>query len=276
MGVGASSPHAPTRMSMSVAVVVPTWRCNGKCSYCDYRYEADIHGGQLTAFGKTRRVEHEIGVEDWVKTLSVLGVTKVEITGGEPLLRSDFPKVLKQTGVKWAITSNSTGDINPWLDMCISGFCLGWSASLHPWTDRQQFKTSVNSLLAYRLPVSVTVVLQKNNLRWSKGAIRFAKAQGWRVVAHPEYDEGQAWGEIEREAATLAAKEADEIVDLWEWPKPDLMNCKAGTTYWAVGPDGRIWNCYYQMIYGRDESPPLCMSGCPMPCDRRYAEAEAG
>lgn len=256
---------------LRTAVIIPTWRCNGGCEYCDYRYAADIHGGQLDAFGKEARVGHELTVDEWVRTLKMLGVEFVEITGGEPTLRQDFPEVLKQLGVKWAITSNTTLNVNPWLGMGIIDKCAGWAASLHEWTNRGQFKANVNSLLAYRAPVKITVVLQKNNLSWSKKAVSWAKGQGWYVIAHPEYDEGQSWSDTDRQAAELV--NADEVIDLWEWPKPELMNCKAGATYWAVGPDGRMYNCYFQMLFRETASPPLCMSGCPFPCDKRYAQA---
>lgn len=79
-----------------------TDRCNLRCAYCmpeaHYRWLEKPH---LLTFEEQARV---------VRLLGELGVTRVRITGGEPLLRQELPKLvamLRSTGVQdVALTSN--------------------------------------------------------------------------------------------------------------------------------------------------------------------------
>ncbi len=68
-----------------------TPRCDLKCFYCHRE-------GESSPQGSTQRARSEMGVEDIKKICDVfydLGIKKVKITGGEPLLRKDIYEIIQ-------------------------------------------------------------------------------------------------------------------------------------------------------------------------------------
>lgn len=80
-----------------------TDQCNLKCQYCLPEKGADFY--------KNCDLLSSTQIEKIVKAFSLIGIKKVRITGGEPLIRSDFNEILKKInsieGIeKIAITTN--------------------------------------------------------------------------------------------------------------------------------------------------------------------------
>ena len=79
-----------------------TERCNLRCSYC-----MPVDGVQLSP------AEHLMNADEIfiiAQTFVKFGVTKIRLTGGEPLVRKDFPKILEllsTLNVELSLTSNA-------------------------------------------------------------------------------------------------------------------------------------------------------------------------
>jgi len=67
-------------------------QCNFRCSYC---MPAEVFGPEY-AFLKQDQLLSPNELETLVKAYSHLGVKKIRITGGEPLLRKDLPEILER------------------------------------------------------------------------------------------------------------------------------------------------------------------------------------
>ena len=77
-------------------------RCNLRCTYC-----MPEEGVQLSPKSKLMSYEE---VYDIAKTFVDNGVTKIRLTGGEPLIRKDFPVILEKLAslpIELSITSNA-------------------------------------------------------------------------------------------------------------------------------------------------------------------------
>lgn len=79
-----------------------TERCNLRCSYC-----MPVDGVQLSP------PEHLMNADEIFSIAQIFvkfGVTKIRLTGGEPLVRKDFPKILEllsTLNVELSLTSNA-------------------------------------------------------------------------------------------------------------------------------------------------------------------------
>lgn len=87
-----SSPNAVDALTKATAALrIPlygmielTWRCNFRCVHCYQEGQRDSH--------------RELSTEEWrqlLDELAVLGCVFLNITGGEPLLRKDFPDIYR-------------------------------------------------------------------------------------------------------------------------------------------------------------------------------------
>ena len=64
-----------------------TERCNLRCSYC-----MPVDGVQLSPADHLMNANEIFSI---AKTFVKFGVTKIRLTGGEPLVRKDFPRILE-------------------------------------------------------------------------------------------------------------------------------------------------------------------------------------
>ncbi|MFJ8260958.1 GTP 3',8-cyclase MoaA [Rummeliibacillus sp. NPDC094406] len=97
--------HRPLR-DLRISV---TDRCNFRCQYC---MPAEVFGPDYAFLPSDKILSFE-EIERLVKIFVSLGVKKVRITGGEPLLRRDLPKLIERihniVGVEdIALTTNGT------------------------------------------------------------------------------------------------------------------------------------------------------------------------
>ncbi|MEF3351675.1 GTP 3',8-cyclase MoaA [Paenibacillus sp. GYB006] len=97
--------HRPLR-DLRISV---TDRCNFRCQYC---MPAEVFGPDF-AFLPSDKILRFEEIERLVRIFVSLGVRKVRITGGEPLLRQDLPKLIERihhiAGVEEiALTTNGT------------------------------------------------------------------------------------------------------------------------------------------------------------------------
>ncbi len=86
-----------------------TDRCNFRCPYC---MPADVYGERYAFLPRAEILSYE-EIERLARIFVSLGVTKLRLTGGEPLLRSDLPRLVERLasieGVKdLALTTNGS------------------------------------------------------------------------------------------------------------------------------------------------------------------------
>lgn len=84
-------------------------RCNLNCSWCDTAYTWD-----WTRFDASKEV-HALSVDEIVARLEVMGVDRVVVTGGEPLLQQDLLVGLfrRCASLDWVIEVETNGTVAP-------------------------------------------------------------------------------------------------------------------------------------------------------------------
>ena len=76
--------HRPLR-DLRISV---TDRCNFRCTYC---MPKEVFGRDFVFLHRARAADLRGDRRGWRACSSGLGVTKIRLTGGEPLLRRDLP-----------------------------------------------------------------------------------------------------------------------------------------------------------------------------------------
>ena len=80
----------PYNREITYLRVSVTDHCNYRCHYCrDEDHQTHTKRSQVLSFEETAKI---------VRLFSELGVTKVRLTGGEPLLRKDILELTKMLG----------------------------------------------------------------------------------------------------------------------------------------------------------------------------------
>ena len=178
---------------MTKFIFIPTWRCNLRCPYCDYRPEGNAEGLKLRAFGK----EFDIGVEIlwpmWLLFLNRFRPYHLEMTGGEPLCYEGLPDLLAHLplGSSWGITSNTLDES---CRRMLPQNCGGWTASYHYHSD-EAFWRNIEALKAKSLYPRVTLVLKPDNTEKVKAAMEKALSLKVGSNIHPILKQGFDWKE---------------------------------------------------------------------------------
>lgn len=142
-------------------------RCNLRCSYC-----MPEEGVQLSPKSHIMTYEE---IYEIAKTFVKNGVTKIRLTGGEPLIRKDFPVILEKLAslpVELSITTNAV-IIDKFIDVLKTNGVKSINVSLDSLdkdkfkqiTRRDQFEKVYNNILLLvkeGFKVKVNAVLMKN------------------------------------------------------------------------------------------------------------------
>lgn len=264
-------------------VWVPTWRCNLKCPYCDYRViQAENRAGYLL---RTFDQEWEFGREfrwpEWIVCLNRFRPYHLELTGGEPLMYKDLPDLLAHVPAdsSWAITSNTLLDVRAFEP----GNCKFWTASYH-YHSRERFMENVDWLRRRGFPIRATLVLTpENHEQCFEEMLRFRQDEVM-VNVHPVLKQGFSWKD-HPVLLDMARRLHDGI---WvnfvedvpkEWAPRKFRNCNAGGKYFALMPDGTVLRCYSALLwqgraghilnYEPSELFRPCGEDCMFHCDMR-------
>jgi len=277
---------------MNKIIFIPTWRCNLKCEYCDYFVNSEsAKGYTLSAFKKDIKIGPELTWIEWVEHLSKYQPLLLEMTGGEPTVYKDLPKLLKHIGVesRWAITSNTL--LTEQIEQMPAENCLAWTASYHYHSD-DKFMRNLKILKDKGINVRVTIVITPEN--YQKGFVKTVEYmnEGFGINIHPLLKQGFDWnskkedkaiwqGMVELEQASHGiVTMIKEISD--HWKAEHYPVCQAGTgKYFMAMPDGQVFRCYSQILTGKKEgmietfvpnvSNEACNMDCMFPCDREIA-----
>jgi len=102
------SSRITARMNPISLEFVITYRCNLNCTYCD---PVVFNGGENAAFEEEMSAEQ---IDKIFSKLDSLGVARVNISGGEPLMRKDISKILESAFTKrFYLTLTTNGILVP-------------------------------------------------------------------------------------------------------------------------------------------------------------------
>ena len=106
-----------------------TDRCNIRCVYCMPETVTFLPRASLLTFEEMTR---------FVRVATTLGVDKVRLTGGEPLVRKDLPRLVEMIasvpGIK-DVGLTPTAFCSPrWRGPCGMRACAGSTSASTPWT----------------------------------------------------------------------------------------------------------------------------------------------
>ncbi len=266
---------------MNVVLVFPTWKCGLNCPYCRYDQQEDNKSIKYLGSGYLYKVDKELSPEEWIDLLKSEPAL-YDFSGGEPLKYNGIEKVLNSLP-KWSITSN-TLLYNNNIDL---SRCAWWTASFHPHISEQaidKFILNVNTIKSYNVGVGITLVAKPETLNsvlmWCN---RFAN-MGFRVNIHPYYDDKDFnWYSYPKEMGALLSSpylKYDKM--LFKFSGLDKSGtCNGGKSYFVIGPDGEIFRCLTDMLFGRESIgnkdwiygrlPKIrnteCNEKCFFPCD---------
>lgn len=258
---------------MNKIIFIPTWRCQLKCSYCDYEFKE----GAINCFGRTIPVGKEKDYTDWLYALNKFSPFLLEMTGGEPTLYKDLPKLLSNLPgkCKWAVTSNTLADVSDYP----ANNCLCWTASYHYHSD-EKFKENCYILKNKGIPLKITMVATPDNIDLLKRKIKEFKH--FLIHIHPLLKQDvnwdnypEQWKQMQKLNRPGKVKVIDKIRPAWNVSR--FEKCNAGGYYFLLFPDGKVYRCYSAILeqdnlgdvenYIPDCSMKECGYSCIFPCD---------
>ena len=164
-----------------------TWKCNLHCQFC---YQRAPGKGELNT----------AEVKDILDQLQECGCLILSLTGGEPLVRSDFWDIMKYAGAKhFSITLQTNGTLitrpaakklTKFPIFCVHISILGTAADTHDTMTghKGSFDKALKAasyLRANRIPVIFKVTVTKNNYREIDDIHRLAKKYDCDLVFSP-------------------------------------------------------------------------------------------
>ena len=171
-----------------------TKRCNARCIFCN-RWQVS-----------PEEIKKELTTEEWIKVIRELAkikTQKVNLTGGEPLLRKDFFEIVEELKKhKLEITLNDNGFLLPKYAKKISEFKIDYvRVSIDSHIPEKHNKVrgvrgiwenavkGIKLLKKYDINVAINFVLMKDNIEELEEYIRFAKGLGVDYDIQPVHDE---------------------------------------------------------------------------------------
>ena len=264
---------------MNNVIVIPTWRCGLSCPYCAYEQQDDCKSIKYLGADYLYKVEKELIPEEWVSLLQKYEPALFDFSGGEPLRYEGIEKVLNSLS-RWSITSNTL-----LLDLDTSKIdfskCAWWTASYHPHVANENlFDVFVKNIIRIKkngVGVGVTLVAKPDTLSRVLSLCSKFAGLGFRVNIHPYYDDASfSWKKHPKEVEILKKSPFLRYDDrLFSYAGISGSGaCRGGKSLFAIGPDGKIFKCLTNMLFGREpiseNQTLLCNEKCYFPCDWYY------
>jgi MoaA/NifB/PqqE/SkfB family radical SAM enzyme len=260
---------------------VPTWRCNRRCSYCDYDYRVIKEEPKCIAFDRAIPAR-EVAPERWIAFFRAHPEAQhIELTGGEPTVYEGLGEVLKALpdGMTWAITTNAL--TKAVVDLPYKR-CTCVTASYHYDKD-DVFFGNIRKIRRRVKCLRVTIVITPDNIDGAAETIARIRGEGVQVNLHPLLTPGWRWDDASwARIRALDAKPdvylVDEITQGWE-EGPEYGTCHLGSAEYAtLGPTGDVYSCYGMLVHNHpmghidstwDQSKRVrpCFIRCEFPCD---------
>ena len=249
-----------------------TFKCNQRCAYCGI-YE-DKRNEMTTQ-----------EIYNMIDEFAELGTSRLSLTGGEPLLRKDFPEVVAYARKRKMFVSLATNgsmvperiedlkEVNS-VNMTLDG--------LEPVHDQQRGKGNFKKVLLAlelvkknKIPVYVNMVITKNNGTQVEDVLQIARSLDIKLLIQPVfYAEQSHAGNLEKYLNTKYEDQdmietLDQLIRLKDKGDPSIMLskryytkvkesimhnipvkcCYGGMLYCTVSPDGRVAPCN---LFARD------------------------
>lgn len=258
-----------------------TLRCNDTCEFCacwrDYPPPLP---------GEPPREEGELGaagLEPLLRRLRREGIKTLNITGGEPLLRSDLPQILqlaKELGFQTELTTN--GILYPERAKELRGLSEIIFFSIdhpHPEGHDQSrgvscFTTVLEGIKLARQQgerVIITYTLTRENVRFLPEMVELAERLGVFLQLNPVYDFAgtQGFTKMTLDHIRYYARRAHVLINLAALlfieaggNKTFLPRCRAKETTVTILPDGRlVAPCFFNQggVEGRSDVCSSCL-----------------
>ena len=239
-------------------------------------------GMSMTYTGGTKyTVEKELHWKDMLAKLSMFGTMSFEFTGGEPLKYDGIQSLLNALPF-WSMTSNTLHS----LEGINFKKCAGWTASYHPHVSdkaKDKFMSNIEFIKSFGIRTSVTMVATPQNLEKVLKDTQDFKKAGFGVNIHPYYDDCNFdWAKFPKEQEILMKNEFLRYADRFfnYGSVKGSPNCYAGKDYFVVAPDGFIYRCVTEMVFGGkalsnpSDSLYKCTRDCIVCCDWHYGIRE--
>lgn len=258
----------------------PTWSCQfysrgqshgALCPYCPLGLTADGVESRVLVdnvprglnLPQTEYTAQHIA-EFLIANASILD-RYVALSGGEPLVSPNLPKVLSMTGFRWSITSNTQNGlaIERLVDAHLMTNCVAWTCSYHPLANRDATYAANLYRLADLLPgvpIRATLVISKHTLPVLRRSVEFLKSlplTGFQFHLDSHPTDGRSADEILVDAMNSLAEfwEGDNLPVPYAGNVPQGVNCDRFGASMALSPDGRLFECVTKMHLDQD---PVC------------------
>jgi len=249
------------------------------------RYEQQEDNKSIVYLGSEYKylVRKELSSTEWLKLLETFSPASYDFSGGEPLRHGGIVQILNGLS-KWTITSNTLH----FKDSIDLSRCAWWTASFHLHINENAKKLFMENIVKIRkagVGVGVTLVARPEGLATTLSWANKFASLGYRVNIHPYYDDKEfSWHDYPNEMRTLMDVpylRYDNRLFSYDGMSGNGP-CKAGENYFMVGPDGKVFRCLTDMLFGRK---PIgnknrqgyllgnqCDLKCYFPCDWAYGK----
>lgn len=281
----------PKKKPETTIILVASWRCNLKCSYCDFKViNDDGQSYDLQVFHERKHYDQELPWPAWLVYLNRFRPYHLELTGGEPALFKGMHDFMAHVPCdsSWAMTSNTLLDN---VKLFEPDNCLHWTASYHH-TQHDKFLENMRWLRNKGFPTRITFVLTPRNAEKCFAAIETFRKEEFLINIHPMLKEGFSWYRTPERVALLEKARAlhdgiwvnfvDDVMK--EWKPQQYSQCNAGGHYFSLMPDGQVLRCYSSMLDKKSEGhvgeyQPVslyrpCKRECVFPCDLQHVREQ--
>jgi MoaA/NifB/PqqE/SkfB family radical SAM enzyme len=232
----------------------PAWACQNyatdgtsygrKCPYCPYGLDKSTN--RLVYVGKATALDERAPAQDLVDFFNANYSAmngRLEVSGGEALMRPDLHEILAAIPHRWAITSNTlmSTAIARLIDSGALSRCTDWTASWHPCSGMEDsYRRSIVMLADAGLKPRSTIVIADSTIEKLPETVAFLESlpiegANFHVDAHGPSDVAHlidAADKILGAGATYLAG-----------PPPQGKICDMHSKLMAVGADGSLYPC---------------------------------
>lgn len=254
----------------------PAWACQNytygksygkRCPYCPYSLDREtgrlMYDNRITSSDERAPADDLIG---FFKANYPAMDGKLEVSGGEALMREDLPEILAAIRHIWCITSNTLMGvaIERMIENGSLRRCGGWTASWHPCSGMEEsYGRNINLLASAGIHAKATVVVSRHTIDRLPTAVSFLNGLpisgiNWHLDAHDA--PGGADSLRERADAVLGAG----VTYLAGEPPRGVM-CNRHDKLMAVGADGTLYEC---VTFAYQDKFPVCKVNAGVRLDR--------